>query len=92
MQFSTGDSMNIKHQLTVSPNTRIGKHQGRQVGERFNVSNRIFFAKVLLHIAKLWNTLPWMLQMMEVYLGSRGVLVGLKKINKKRVSKYIEKG
>ena len=82
--------MNIKHKLTVSPNTRTGKHQGRLVGERFSVSKRILFAKVILHIAKLWSTLPQMLPMMEVYMGSRGVLVGLKKRNKKRVSKYTE--
>lgn len=82
--------MNIKHQLTISPSTRTVKHQGRLVGEGLNVSKRILFAKVILHIAKLWSTLPWMLQMMEVYMGSRGVLVGLQKRNEERISKCTE--
>lgn len=82
--------MNIKHQLTISPNTRTVKHQGRPVGEGFSVSKRILLAKVILHIAKLWSTLPWMLQMMEVYMGSRGVLLGLKQRNDKRISKCTE--
>lgn len=76
-----------KHQLTVSPSTRTGKHQGRLVGETFNVSKRILFAKVILHIAKLWSTLPWMWQMMEVHMGSREALVGLKRRNEKRLVK-----
>lgn len=79
----------MKHQLTIFPNTRTGEHQVRLVGKRFKVSRRILLVKVILHRAKPWSTLPWMLQMMEVYRGSRGVLVSLKKRNK-IVIKYTE--
>lgn len=44
-----------------------------------------FFTQCLV---KLCSTLPWILQMMEVHMDSRGVFISSEKRNKKSITKY----
>lgn len=62
------------------------KQQRVNAAKGFCLQKR-FFTQCLV---KLCSTLPWILQMMEVHMGSRGVFISSEKRNKKSFTKYSE--